>query len=99
MTKELPSHQHQSLPRRIHAHVCRLLDDVETFEVDPHGVRRIGYSAVRESIGGEKVTEFIIPVRLRNPEYGNQGGTDAENLESDPNEREGFSSRQLTKST
>src|SRR6266699_1433583 len=79
MPEALAGREHQSLSRRIHTHVGRLLDDVETFEVYPHGVRRIGYSAMRESIGGQQVTEFIVPMRLGNPEHRNEGGADGEN--------------------
>ena len=42
-----------------------MLNDVETFEVNPHGMRRIRNPAVSKGIGGEKIAEFVIPAGLR----------------------------------
>jgi len=41
----------QSLRRRIRRRVCRLLEHVGRFEVNPHGVRRVGQAPGSERVG------------------------------------------------
>jgi hypothetical protein len=71
-----------------------MLDDVETFEVNPHGVRGIGQTSVGEGIGSEQVAEFVMGRWLRDAEYGNQGGPNKKGQKPDRKDRECFSSRQ-----
>src|SRR6202043_1027245 len=66
MTQELSSGQNQTLGWGINRHVRRLLNDVETFEMDPHGMSWVGNFAVRESVGRQQVTEFVVILRLGN---------------------------------
>jgi hypothetical protein len=44
------------------------LNDVETFEVDPHGMSGIGELTVSESVGCQQVTELIVICGLGNAE-------------------------------
>jgi len=42
------------------------LNDVETFEMDPHGMGGIGEPAVSESVGREQIAEFVVVIGLGN---------------------------------
>ena len=74
MSHHLTRGQHEALRRRVHRHVRRLLNDVESFKVNPHGVGGVGEATVRESIGGEQIAEFVVPARLGNADHRYQGG-------------------------
>src|SRR5881275_608684 len=55
----------QSLRRVKHRHVGRPLIDMECFEVDPHGVRRIGEPAVSERVRHQQIAELVMDSRNR----------------------------------
>ena len=72
MSEPLSSRQYETLCWRVHRHVGWLLNDVEAFEMYPHGMGRIGQASVSKGIGREQIAEFIIPSRRGNSEDGNQ---------------------------
>ena len=82
MSQTLAGRQNQPLRRRIHGHVRGLLNDVKTFEVNGHGMGRIRQPAVRERIGSQKVTEFVVPTGFRNAKKWNQGSARSENQQA-----------------
>src|SRR5579884_3045194 len=88
MTEKLPGREDQSLPGRIHRHIRGLLDDVEAFEMHPHGVSRIGKPAVSERVRREQIAEFIVKARLRYPEDGYECGADHDDAGADQNDGE-----------
>ena len=97
MPEPFAGRQHQSLRRRVHRHVGRLLDDVEALEVHPHGMWRIGHAPVREGVGGKQITEFIIPARGGNAKHGNQGDAKGNHQQPDHNDGQHLAPRQPPK--
>jgi hypothetical protein len=49
-----------------------VLNDMEAFEVLPHGMRWVGDSAMREGIGCKQKTEFVMPHGYGHAPYWNQ---------------------------
>ena len=80
MAEHLPRGEHQSLAGWVHRHIGWLLNDVETFEVDPHRVYGIRETAVRESVGREQIAELVVPGRLRHAPQRNQRDADGERV-------------------
>ena len=66
MPQQLPCRQNQSLRRRIHRYVCWAFDDVEAFEVNPHGMSGVRDFPVSERIRREQIAELVVPPRVRN---------------------------------
>ncbi len=83
MAEPLADGQNKSLRGRVHRHVGRLLNDVETLEVHPHGMGRIGHASVSEGVGREQITEFIIPARRGNSKDGDQGNANGNHQQPD----------------
>ena len=73
LTKPLTGCKDEALRGRIHGHVGRLLNDVETLKVNPHGMRGVRKPAVSESVSGEQVAELVVESRLWNTEDGDEG--------------------------
>ena len=46
--------------------IGRPLDHAEGFEVNPHGVSGVGQAAMRECVGSQQVSEFVMHGRLGN---------------------------------
>src|SRR5262249_54952837 len=65
-SESLPDRKKNTLRGWVHGSVGRLLQDMQIFKVDPHGMWRIGDPAVREGIGGEQKAELIVNAGLRN---------------------------------
>src|SRR5262249_44968314 len=63
-------------------HVGWLVNDVETFEVNPHGVGGIRDPPVSERVGCQQVTELVVKTRLGNAENGDQRDAQQQNQES-----------------
>ena len=97
MSQTLAQRQNQALRRGIHGHVGRLLNDVKAFEVHAHGMGRIRQPAVRESVSGKKIAEFVMPGGLGNAENRNQSGSRSKNQQPDEQHAQRFSSRQSGK--
>jgi hypothetical protein len=83
MTEELSARQNQTFGWRIDRHVRGLLDDVETLEVNPHGMSRVSESSVRKSIASEQVAELVVGAGLRNAENRNEHNTNDNDAEAD----------------
>jgi hypothetical protein len=75
------------------------LNDVEAFEMNPHGMRGIGKPAVSEGVGREQVAEFVIEAGLRNAEDGDQAYTNCDYAESSEEYAEALVPCQAGKST
>ena len=58
---------------------------------------RIGDAPVREGVGGEQITEFIIPARCGNAEDGNQGDAKGNHQQPDHNDGKHLAPRQPPK--
>ena len=58
------------------------LDDVETFEVDPHGMGGVREPAVSESVSGKKIAELVVEARLGNAEEGDECEANCDNAET-----------------
>ncbi len=82
ISQTLAHSQNQTLRRRIHRHVSRTLDDVKTFEVRRHGMRRVRELAMGEGIGGQKITKLVVPPRLRNAKKGKKRRSRDQNEEA-----------------
>src|SRR5208283_2840444 len=91
--------ENQALCGRIHRHVGGLLDDVEAFEVDPHGVRGIGEPAVSEGVGCEQIAELIVPARLWDTENRNEAGSEYDYAKADQKHGEPLSPGQTGEAT
>ncbi len=61
------------------------------------GCGGIGHAAVREGVGCEQVTEFIIPARRGNSEDGNQGDAKCNHQQPDHNDGQNLAPRQPSK--
>ena len=90
MSYELPRCQQQALRRWVHRHIRRLLNDVEGFEMDPHGMSRIGQASMCKSICRQQITEFIMSIGLRNAELRKQPYAEAKNQQADAYDRKGL---------
>ncbi len=82
MSEAFAESQNQALGGRIHGHVGRPLNDVKAFEMDCHGMSRIGQMPVHESVGGKKITELVVPAGFRNAKNRNQRGARNKNQQS-----------------
>ena len=66
MAQALSQCQHDTLSRRVHRHIGRLLNDVKTLEVNPHGMSGIGQATSCESVASQPVAELIMDGRFGN---------------------------------
>ena len=82
VAKQLAGGEHEALRGWIHRHVGGALDDVETLEMDPHGMGGIGEPAVSERVAREQIAELVIEVGLRKAEDWNQAHADRNDAES-----------------
>src|ERR1051326_1827004 len=66
LTEQFADGKNKSLPGRIHRCVTRMPVHMESFETDPHRMRRIRKPAMRERISHEQITEFVVDARYGN---------------------------------
>jgi hypothetical protein len=66
------------LPERKHRRVARKAVDVKCFEADPHRMRRIGKSAVRDGIAHHEVAEFVVDAGHRDWKAGKKRETNCD---------------------
>ncbi len=97
MPQPFAQRQHQPLRRRVHRHVGRLLDDMETLEVHRHGMWRIGHPAVCEGVGCQQITEFVMPAGSGIPRTGIRAARGSQHQQTDNDNAQRSSSRQPRK--
>ena len=67
--------------------IGRFLNDAEGFEVNPHGMRRIGEPPVSERVCRQQVAEFIVDDWLWNRQDRQQRGSQRKSKQSNRNHR------------
>ena len=55
--------RNESLPRRILGHVCGILNDVNGVQKNPHGMRWVCQTAMRERVSSKKITKLVMKSR------------------------------------
>jgi hypothetical protein len=74
------------------------VNDVEAFEVDPHGMGWIREPSVSESVGSEQITELVMRVRLWDSEDGYKRNTNDYDADSDECDSQALASRESRES-
>ena len=88
MEDHLADGEEHSLRRKIHRRIRGLLNNVEGFKMDPHGMSGIGEAAVRESVRHQKIAEFIVHAGRRNRQNRQQCRTQSQGRHADDQNRD-----------